>query len=163
MVHFLLAITAPILEQEWKKLQAQTIGLSKSDSKYKKLFIEIEQLQSVVQCIRALFQLVILVALHSHTKGVDPSKDMGTWGSLDFLDSAIYNFQKYKLAFRAEKMTKSRKRIYNRVLEEKQLALSKKYNLGGSQQWPSNVSKTKAECEALDEVAAFSTPKIHMI
>jgi hypothetical protein len=40
MVHFLLIITAPILEQEWKKLQAQPIPLLKTDLKYKKLYIE---------------------------------------------------------------------------------------------------------------------------
>jgi lipopolysaccharide biosynthesis glycosyltransferase len=54
---------------------------------------------------------------------------MGTWGSLDFLDNAVYNFQKYKFAISSAKDDKSYQQICNTLLEEKRLALSRKYNL----------------------------------
>ena len=159
MARYLLAVTAPILENNWDDLAAQ-VARDPSNNVAKE---EIARLKNAARCIRALSELVILLSQRSHTTNTDATGDYATWGSLQFLEAAIHNLQQYKMAFRTQKMTPTRKKMYDAVLEAKRNELVRRRGIQPPLLWPSERARDKAIRETEDLCAVFAAPKIHMI
>ena len=168
MARFLLLVTAPILHQEWKrhKTTAAKFGSKAARSSIQRVQADsrIRELEHITQCIRALSTLVVLVSQRSHSAGQNPQKGApDSWGSLEYLDEAIQNFQTYKSIFKDQKMTEARKEVYEAALRDLRATHAAKYSLPQNQRWRTKRDQEIAEATAQSTAGIFVSLKVHMI
>ena len=124
----------------------------------------IHQLEHITNCIRALSTVVTLVEQRSHTAGQNPQKGTpDSWGSLEYLDAAIEDFQAYKSVFKQQKMTETRSKVYEAALKDLRTEHAAKYSLPENQRWKTRKHQEIAEATAQSTAGIFVSPKVHMI
>ena len=168
MARFLNLVVGPMFYNEVKMLRStlrKIPTLSQNSEQAEKARRRLEELESASKTVRALCEAVLLVGQRSHTRGKNPvagSSNAHTWGSLEYLDSAIEAFQTHKVVFVDEKNTPTREEARKNEFRILEKAHADKYGLEVGR-WKTPKHREAAIKESISLSAMFAAPKIHMI